>query len=207
MTSKQILLLCIVMLALWVKPGPAQEQEFFAFKGLALGIGTLSPPIGLYQKDEVGNSNTFRFNFLLKIDSYHYISEDFTLSLGAGAELPSSDEVGNKKFPFYFTTRLRYDFPFFEIYVGNMFYFQNQFGTGESVVLNNGDGMSEFFLPDENRTSRNWIIELGATFYFTPDIFFEPTLLLVNITNSTKKNVGYLVTVNYFFDPSTWSTK
>lgn len=184
-----------------------QAAELFSLKGFSIGGGTLSPPLKLYQTDSTGDTNSIQFNFILKIDSYYALNDNWTLSFGAGAELPKSDEVGNKKYPFYFNTRLHYSLFNFDLFLGNMLYLQNQFGTGESVKLNNGTGMSEFYLPGDTHSARNWVIEIGGAIQLTPDIFIEPTILLINITNSLKRNMGYMVTINYYFDPRTWSTK
>lgn len=195
--------LCSIFCTLFISCS-VWATDYFELQGVNLGLGTLSPPVDYYQTNDQGDTNTIQFNFLLKFDTYFPINQLIKYSLGAGAELPKSDEVGNKKFPFYFNARLHYIWNKSTLFVGTMLYFQNQFGPGESINMNNGSGMSEFYLPDGNRTSRNLIIEIGGDINIGRKLYLQPSFLLVNLTNNKKKNLAYLITLNYYFTPDMW---
>ncbi len=173
-------------------------------EGINVGAGTLSPPTNYYQTNSSGDTNTIQFNFVLKSDFYFSFYQPFKFSCGIGSRLPKSDEVGNKRFEFYLDTKLHYKIKQHTLFVGPMLYFQDRFGTAESVTLDNGTGQSEFYLPDEHHFSRNLVIEIGGDITLSENIILQPTLLLIDINSRRKRNTAYLITINYYITPDMW---
>ena len=83
--------------------------------------------------------------------------------------------------------------------VGSSLLWLNQQGTGGSSEINNGNGTSTFYYPDENRSSLNATLDLGIELVFKPMALRLQTYTYAPL-NEERRQISYTLFLSYYWD-------
>lgn len=72
-------------------------------------------------------------------------------------------------------------------------------GSGETIVLNDGGGMSEFYSPSEAETTYTTTANLGGEFRFNREWSVKLDLHLLGALSSEKRKVSYMASFVYYW--------
>lgn len=100
---------------------------------------------------------------------------------------------------------LRADFGYdpvdwFRVRVGTSIMWLNQHGRGGSAKVNNGNGTSTFYYPDENRSSINNTLDLGGEILFSEDWSARLQTYIYSVFKEERRQISYSLFVTYQWD-------
>lgn len=88
----------------------------------------------------------------------------------------------------------------FRVRVGTSIMWLNQHGRGGSAKVNNGNGTSTFYYPDENRSSINNTLDLGGEFLFAEDWSTRLQTYIYSVFKEERRQISYSLFVTYHWD-------
>lgn len=174
------------------------SNEAFAYDTV-ITVGNICEFIGRIQVDEAGSSNFCNFNpYLGASFNFAPFQESFLISPEIGSTLPRSGRDSNiLKMNLFALVNARYKFTYLDTFVGTGLYFTRIEGGGGEVALNNGNSTTSFPLPDSTVYSRNFILNLGIGYHFTPSWGVDFHTYLFNLLESEDRAMTLLLNVNY----------
>jgi hypothetical protein len=87
----------------------------------------------------------------------------------------------------------------FRLRAGTSLMWLNQHGSGGSEKINNGNSTSTFYYPEENRTSLNNTLDLGAEFLLG-DWSFRFQSYIYSALKEERRQVSYTLFVSHYWD-------
>jgi hypothetical protein len=75
----------------------------------------------------------------------------------------------------------------------------NQHGRGGPTNVNNGDDTSTFYYPDENRSSLNNTLDIGAEF-FLDEWALRLQTYTYSLLREERRQLSYTLFVSYYWD-------
>lgn len=141
---------------------------------------------------------------------------DYAPVIGAGIKLPFSDSFNfmpeiNWVLPhssntriiknlFMFRGDLAYDaFDWLRLRLGTSIMWLNQHGRGGTTKISNGESSSQFYYPDENRSSINNTFDLGAEFLLDSWAFRLQTYTY-SLFKEESRQVSYSIFISYYWE-------
>lgn len=88
----------------------------------------------------------------------------------------------------------------FRLRVGTSLMWANQQGKGGSANVNNGNGTSVFYYPDENRSSLNNTLDLGAELLMTPSWSARLQTYVYSVFLEERRQISYSLFLTYQWD-------
>lgn len=88
----------------------------------------------------------------------------------------------------------------FRVRVGTSIMWLNQHGRGGSAKVNNGNGTSTFYYPDENRSSINNTLDLGGELLFSDDWSARLQTYVYSVFKEERRQISYSLFVTYQWD-------
>lgn len=100
---------------------------------------------------------------------------------------------------------LRADFGYdpvdwFRVRMGTSVIWLNQHGRGGSAKVNNGNGTSTFYYPDENRSSINNTLDLGGELLFSDDWSARLQTYIYSVFKEERRQISYSLFLTYHWD-------
>lgn len=83
--------------------------------------------------------------------------------------------------------------------VGTSLMFLNQHGRGGKATMNNGNTTSTFYYPDENRSSLNNTLDLGAELRYD-EWALRLQSYIYSVFKEERRQVSYTVFISYYWD-------
>lgn len=186
-----------------------------------------STPISTQKVED--KPSTWIFNFGSHTEFFNYVQTDtsggtrkfeFAPTLGAGLIVPMSNpslkflpefnwvlprSAGSSRIIknlFMLRADLGYEaLDWLRLRVGTGLMWLNQHGRGGSAQVNNGNGTSTFYYPDENRSSLNNTLDLGAEALFDSwSVRFQTYTYSVFIKE--RRQISYTLFLSYYWDRS-----
>lgn len=172
------------------------------------------------------NIKEIAFHFGTHTEGYNTVQTDdsgglrkFELSpvIGIGANLPMFSGLGffpefNWVLPHFIeesriyvnTFMYRFDFGYdvvdwFRFRLGTSIIHLNQHGRGGSTSKDNGNGSSTFYYPDENRSSYNNTLDVGAEFIYDQFAFRVQTYTY-SIFREERRQLAYTLFLTYYWE-------
>lgn len=88
----------------------------------------------------------------------------------------------------------------FRVRMGTSIMWLNQHGRGGSAKVNNGNGTSTFYYPDENRSSINNTLDIGAEFLFSDNWSTRFQTYLYSVFKEDRRQLSYSLFLTYQWD-------
>lgn len=86
--------------------------------------------------------------------------------------------------------------------LGTSLMWQNQQGRGGTAKMNNGNGTSTFYYPDENRSSLNNTLDLGVETMFE-QVAFRFQTYVYSIFKEEQRQISYSLFFTYYWEKGT----
>jgi len=86
--------------------------------------------------------------------------------------------------------------------LGTSLMWQNQHGRGGKVSMNNGNDQSTFYYPDENRSSLNNTLDIGAEFMYE-NFALRLQTYVYSIFITERRQISYTLFLTYYWDRTT----
>lgn len=180
----------------------ASSREDYTFSNLTFGLGNMNRSVGKTQSDTDGNKRWLEFLPTINLSMNYHLTGDLDFELHGGTSLPETGEDPSiKKLTFYLLSNLIIHYEAISIKLGTGLYFTRISSRGGSVTLNNGDGMTDFPLPQNAVYSRNMIANLGVRAYYDSDTYFDLDGFALDLTDSLSRSFTLLFTINFNFQP------
>jgi hypothetical protein len=87
----------------------------------------------------------------------------------------------------------------FRVRLGTSLMWLNQHGRGGPTNVNNGDDTSTFYYPDENRSSLNNTLDIGAEF-FLDEWALRLQTYTYSLLREERRQLSYTLFVSYYWD-------
>lgn len=182
------------------KPAPPKNGDRYFTKWI-INVGSHTEFFNDIQTDSSGGTNKFEVAPTIGLGLYIPIDQELSFLPEFNWVLPQTDEyskiVEN-------TLMLRADWGYnplewFRVRVGTSIIWLNQHGKGGSTEMNNGNSTSTFYHPDENRSSFNNTLDVGAEL-----LMDEWALRLQTYTYAVlkeeRRKVSYTLFLTYYWD-------
>ncbi len=72
-------------------------------------------------------------------------------------------------------------------------------GDGSNVLLNNGNGTSTFYAPQNSITTYTSSLDFGGEYIYDANYTFKLNFSIMRFLSSERRRVGHTMTLNYFF--------
>ncbi|MDD0852322.1 hypothetical protein HBN50_04395 [Halobacteriovorax sp. GB3] len=179
----------------FAKKGPPYIDDFF------LGIGNLTELVGHVQVDESGKTESFDFNpYFLTGMRLNLYETNFAFEPEFGLTLPHEGRDPNtKKWSFNLLAKIAYHYKFLALSLGTGFYWVNLSSDGGTKRLQNGDGYSDFPIPEGSSTSQNLLTTIGLRAHVTDTYSANFDAHILNLTDELSRSWNYVLSINYHF--------
>ena len=167
---------------------------------LWVGFGTTTRNFSTAQSESSGGTKKFGFNPTLLVGTnLPFFYADFFFSPGIGFAKYSSEDN---------TTRseiiLQYHISqvitsYFLLQYGLSNTITKIGGKGGTVVLNNGNSTSTFYVPSETKTTYLASLDIGGEMIFTDSIGSRLQLSIDRFLSSERRRVSHILTLNYYY--------
>jgi hypothetical protein len=181
-------------------PPPKSEEK--TVESWILNFGTYTEYFNSVQNDTSGGTRKFDFaptiggGMFIPMSSYDlkFLPEiNWVLPRSAG----SSKIIKNL---FMFRADLGYDaLDWLRFRLGTSLMWSNQHGRGGSTQVNNGNGTSTFYYPDENRSSLNNTLDIGIE-TMIDDWSLRLQTYTYSIFIKERRQTSYTLFVSYYWD-------
>ena len=180
-------------------PQPKTDDRYFT--KYVFNAGSHTEFFNSVQTDSAGGVNKFEFSPTIGFGLFVPIDQEFTFLPEFNWVLPKTDADSET---IENTLMLRADWGYnpidwFRVRVGTSIIWLNQHGKGGSTKMNNGNSTSTFYHPDENRSSFNNTLDVGAEV-----LFGEWSARLQTYTYAVfreeRRKVSYSLFLSYYWD-------
>jgi hypothetical protein len=182
---------------------PARELEIKEdfFDTYYVNVGIHTEFYKNIQIDTSGGTNTIDFNPTLGMGLKAPLKNNFNFMPEFNWVLPrKSGASAIIKNLFMLRADLAHDtFDWLRLRVGTSVMWLNQHGQGGSTKVNNGDGTSTFYYPDENRSSLNNTLDLGAEFLWD-DWALRLQTYTYALFKEERRQLSYTLFVSYYWE-------
>ena len=181
------------------KTVPKADDRFFT--RYIINAGTHTEFMNDIQTDSSGTTNKFEISPTLGIGFFIPITSELNFLPEINWVLPRTDEdSGSTENTLMLRADWGYDpVDFFRVRVGTSIMWLNQHGKGGSTKINNGNTSSTFYHPDENRSSFNNTLDVGAEL-----LLGEWAVRLQTYTYAVfkeeRRKVSYTLFLSYYWD-------
>lgn len=182
-------------------PAPVAKSEK-SIDSYLLNFGTHTEFYNAVQVDDNGGMRKFEIaptvGFGLKIP----MDQDFIFLPEINWVLPrSAGDSQIIKNLFMLRADIGYDpVEWFRVRVGTSIMWLNQHGRGGSAKVNNGNGTSTFYYPDENRSSLNNTLDVGAELLFSDNWSARFQTYIYSVFKEDRRQLSYSLFLTYQWD-------
>ena len=171
------------------------------------GAGLMNQSPGRYQTDVGGDQSSFNNRLTIETGLVYDLYEDWTLHGDFGLLWPGgNDETFISKQVYYLNGHIGYEVAKdWFIRTGGGFYFTRISGDGGTASIRNGNGFTDFPIPEETSTSRNTTFNLAGEYFFDPEYSVKLEGFLFNITSSRNRTYNVALTIRYHLGDSVWA--
>ncbi len=184
-----------------VRLKPAAKVNDQLFTKYIINAGTHTEFFNNVQTDSAGGVNKFEFSPTLGLGLFIPIDQELTFLPEFNWVLPKSDE-DSKIIENTFMLRADWGYnpiDWFRVRVGTSVIWLNQHGKGGSTEVNNGNTSSTFYHPDENRSSFNNTLDVGAEVLFGEWAARLQTYTYA-VFREERRQVSYTLFLSYYWD-------
>lgn len=122
-------------------------------------------------------------NLIPAIGYAHFFTDDNTTKSDLILQLHANQELLTS---FYF-------------HYGFSTYMEKIGGDGSNVQLNNGNGTSTFYAPNESITTYTSSLDVGGEYIYDANYTVKMNFSIMRFLSSERRRVGHTLTLNYFF--------
>lgn len=102
---------------------------------------------------------------------------------------------------FMFRADVGYDpIDWFRLRLGTSIMWLNQHGRGGKATMNNGNSVSTFYHPDENRSSFNNTLDLGAEAFLNKNWSTRLQTYVYSVFREDRRQISYTLFLSYYWD-------
>lgn len=191
-----IALLFIAAPSLWARGSSGFEQ----IQSYALNVGSHTEYFDGVQNDASGGTRKIDFAPTIGGSIVLPLSESFTFNPEINWVLPLSSSDKIIKNLFMFRADVGYlPIDWLRLRLGTSLMWLNQNGGGGSVDVSNGNSSSTFYYPDENRSSLNNTLDVGAEFLLGQWALRLQTYVY-SAFKEERRQISYTLFVSYYWD-------
>jgi hypothetical protein len=189
-------LILFISTCAWARQTSGIEQ----IQAYALNVGNHTEFFDGVQNDANGGTRKIDFAPTIGGSIVLPISESLTFHPEINWVLPHSSDTKIIKNLFMFRADLGYTLvDWFRLRLGTSLMWLNQHGSGGSTEVSNGNTSSTFYYPDENRSSLNNTLDLGAEFLIDQWALRLQTYVY-SAFKEERRQISYTVFVSYYWD-------
>jgi hypothetical protein len=179
----------------------AQETTSSSTKTLTFNLGTHTEFYNKVQTDSDGTLRKFEFAPTVGVGMEIPVYEEFSFLPEFNWVLPrTTGDSRIIKNVFMLRGDMGYrPVDWFRLRVGTSIIWLNQHGRGGSTKVNNGNSSSTFYYPDENRSSVNNTLDIGAEFLYDKWAFRLQTYTY-SVFREERRQHSYTLFITYYWD-------
>lgn len=216
MKKKSFLLLCLPFITsvliqirpIYASPSPSSTNSFSnEFSDLTFGLGLIDQYIGQMQVSRNGETNSMDYRLFLSSGLTYSFTPEWEIITEIGLLWPGGedDQFTSKKSYFlnaYFGYHITDDFLF---KLGGGLYMTSISGEGGVATLPNGEGSSNFYIPQGAATARNFTSNVGLNYFLTRDYSLSAEAIIFNLISSENRAYSYTLAIHYHLENFLWS--
>lgn len=183
-------------------PAAAASSSENTFDSFFVNLGTHTEFYNAVQMDDSGGLRKFDFAPTIGFGLKAPLSNGFLFLPEFNWVLPrSAGDSEIIKNVFMIRADFGYDpVDWFRVRVGTSLLWLNQHGKGGSAKVNNGNGTSTFYYPDENRSSINNTLDFGAEVLFSESWSARMQTYIYSVFIEERRQLSYTLFVTYHWD-------
>ena len=170
------------------------------FKNLGFHVGSHTEFYDAVQIDDQGTTEKFGFNPLLGFSTDFELRPTWRMIPELNWVLPKEAGTGITENLFMFRTDFAWHLSdVWRLRAGTSVMVHWIRGQGGSKEMNNGNGVSKFYIPAESRTALNNTLDLGAE-VMLDSIGFRFQTYIYSLLKPERRQVSYSLMVSYYYD-------
>lgn len=177
------------------------ESRANVLKDIYFNLGTHTEFFNAIQTDDKGTLRKFDFAPTIGAGVTIPMAEQFYFAPEFNWVLPQMMEESNIMInTFMLRGDVAYDLMgWLRTRIGTSLMWQNQQGKGGSAKLNNGNSTSTFYYPDENRSSFNNTLDLGAEAMYE-NFSIRLQTYIYSVFRSDRRQISYTLFLTYYWE-------
>ena len=196
---KLILILCLNLL-IWANTAQG-DSNLLENKKLYINLGSHTEFYNAVQNDDSGGLRKFDLAPTLGVGLLWPLQSQFSFLPEFNWVLPQTMEKSNIMInTFMLRADAGYDLvSWLRLRLGTSLMWQNQQGKGGTAQMNNGNTTSNFYYPDENRSSLNNTLDFGLETAFDP-FAIRLQVYTYSVFKKEQRQFSYTIFASYYWD-------
>ncbi len=184
-------------------PPPAPKPTSW-YSIIYFNLGTHTEFFNAVQNDDSGGMRKFDFAPTIGVGMGFAMDNSFSLLPEINWVLPQTIEDSHIMVnTFMFRGDLGYDpLEWLRLRLGTSLIWQNQQGRGGKAEMRNGTDTSTFYYPDENRSSLNNTLDLGAEAFFYDKFSARLQTYIYSVFREERRQISYTLFFSYYWEKS-----
>lgn len=170
------------------------------------GLGVMNQTPGRYQTEVGGDKSSMENRVTLETGVVYDFDQDWSLLADFGLLWPGGTEEDYISKQVYYLNlhggyALNTDWL---LRLGTGFYFTRISGDGGTVSIRNGNGFTDFFVPEQSSISQNLTVNIATEYFIDQDYSLKGEVFLFNPTDSRNRTYNIALTFRYHLGDSLW---
>lgn len=171
-----------------------------------LGAGLMNQSPGRYQTEVAGDKSKMNNQPTLQTGLVYNFDEDWTFHGDFGFLWPGDTEESYiSKQVYFFNAHGGYALSKkWLIRLGTSFYFTRISGDGGTTSIRNGNGFTDFYVPEQSIISQNTTLNIAKEYFFHKEYSVKGEVYVFNPISSEKRTINLALTLHYHLGDSLW---
>lgn len=176
------------------------------FSDWNFGLGVMNQTPGRYQTEVGGDKSSMNNRVALETGLVYEVAEDWTVHGDFGLLWPGgAEEDYISKQVYYLNLHGGYALTSdWLLRLGTGLYFTRINGDGGTVSIRNGNGFTDFYVPEQSSISQNLTVNMASEYFFDKDYSLKGEVFLFNPTDSRNRSFNVALTFRYHLGDSLW---
>lgn len=175
--------------------------HFMSLEDKSLSLGNFTQFAGDIQEDQRGRTNKINFWPYMSFHTTHHLYQDFIVMPELAIAQPQRAETAKiTKYLGWLKLDLGYQRWDFIFRAGGSLYVQRTSGEGGTMLVANGAGTTEFYIPSYSTTAMNFTQDLGVEYMFYNHWSTRAQMFTYTLLEDKTRAYNYTLSITYHLD-------